>query len=55
MTTEQKHTITIPKCETEQQSWSCKNMKESGNDFDYERYKCEVCGRSMKLDYEEMR
>lgn len=55
MTTEQLHTISIPKCETEQQSWSCKNMKEYGNDFDYERYKCEVCGRSMKLDYEEMR
>lgn len=42
-------------CQTEKESLSCKNMKEYGNDMDCERYKCDVCGRKMKLSYDEMR
>ena len=42
-------------CETEEESLTCKNMKEYGKDMDCERYKCTVCGRRMKLDYDEMR
>lgn len=42
-------------CHTEKESLACKNMKEYGQDMEYERYKCDVCGRKMKLDYDEMR
>ncbi len=33
----------------------CPNMKESYSDFSGERYRCEVCGASYYLDYDEMR
>ena len=33
----------------------CPNMKETGGGFDGERYRCEVCGATYYLDYEEMR
>lgn len=55
MTTEQKHEIEILECKTDQQLLACKNMKEYGDSFDYERYRCDVCGKRMKLHYEEMR
>ena len=44
-------------CETEQESWRCKNMKPINGDVSmtHEYYKCEVCGRRMTLDYDEMR
>lgn len=42
-------------CETEEESLTCKNMKEYGDSMDCERYKCTVCGRRTKLDYDEMR
>jgi len=42
-------------CRTERESWDCKNMKEYGDDMDCERYRCDVCGRTMKLYYDEMR
>lgn len=44
-------------CTTERESWTCKNMKEVPGDtsMDYEHYECKVCGRRMKLDYEEMK
>lgn len=34
---------------------SCPNMKEAGGGFSGERYRCEVCGESYFLDYEEMK
>lgn len=44
-------------CATERESWTCKNMKsvDGDTDMEYEHYECKVCGRRMKLDYEEMR
>ena len=44
-------------CTTEKETWSCSNMRSKQNDTDlcYEHYKCVVCGRTMKLDYEEMK
>lgn len=44
-------------CTTAHQSWSCPNMKpvEGDRDMEYEHYECKACGRTMKLDYEEMR
>ena len=33
----------------------CKNMKELGGGFDGERYRCDICGASYYLDYEEMK
>lgn len=36
--------------------WSqCPNLKEVGGGFEGERYRCDVCGESYFLDYEEMR
>jgi hypothetical protein len=40
---------------TDANEHKCPNMKEYGNSFEYEHYKCEVCGRRYKLDYEEMK
>lgn len=44
-------------CATERQSWTCPNMKgvEGDVSMEYEHYECKVCGRTMKLDYEEMK
>lgn len=44
-------------CESEKESWSCKNMKPNENDhsMDYEKYSCAICGKTMKLYYDEMR
>ena len=36
-------------------SASCPNIKEVGSGFSGERYRCEVCGESFFLYYEEMR
>lgn len=33
----------------------CPNMKETGGGFEGERYRCEVCGESYYLDYEDMK
>lgn len=33
----------------------CPNLKEDGGGFSGERYKCEVCGKSYFLDYDEMK
>ena len=33
----------------------CKNMKCTYDGMDGERYRCDVCGESYFLDYEEMR
>ena len=33
----------------------CKNMRCTYEGLDGERYRCDVCGRSYFLDYEEMR
>lgn len=44
-------------CTTERESWTCPNMKSVRDDRDMtgDNYKCAVCGRTMWLDYEEMR
>lgn len=44
-------------CESERESWSCKNMKprEGDTDMQFEHYDCKVCGRHMALDYDEMK
>jgi len=44
-------------CTPERDSWTCKNMRpvEGDLDMEYEHYECKVCGRTMKLDYEEMK
>lgn len=44
-------------CETDRQSWSCPNMKDVEGDLDmsFEHYECEMCGRRISLDYEEMK
>ena len=34
---------------------SCPNMKETGGGFEGERYRCQVCGASYFLDYDEMK
>lgn len=33
----------------------CQNLKETGGGFEGERYRCEVCGESFFLDYDDMR
>lgn len=33
----------------------CPHLKETGGGFEGERYRCEVCGESFFLDYDEMR
>ena len=33
----------------------CPNLKETGGGFEGERYRCEVCGKSYFLDYEDMK
>jgi hypothetical protein len=47
----------VPPCKTEREAWSCPNLKDRENDTDmnYEHYDCKVCGRHVKLDYDEMR
>jgi len=45
-------------CKTAQESWTCPHMVEiQSARMDGERYECKfkACGRSMFLDYEEMR
>ncbi len=37
-------------------TWSrCPNLKEVGGGMEGERYRCEVCGESYFLDYDDMR
>lgn len=33
----------------------CPNMREVGGGFDGERYRCETCGATYYLDYDDMR
>jgi hypothetical protein len=44
-------------CKTERDSWTCPNMKEVENDtsLTHEHYKCDLCGRRVSLDYDEIR
>lgn len=44
-------------CVDARASWSCPNMKAVERDLDMsgEHYKCRECGRTMFLDYEEIR
>jgi transposase-like protein len=40
---------------TVDQNNRCPNLKEVGGGMSGERYRCEVCGESYYLDYDEMR
>lgn len=44
-------------CKTERDSWQCPNMQAVENDtsMTHEHYACNVCGRRVALDYEEMK
>ena len=44
-------------CTTERQTWQCPNMKPIPGDTDmsFEHYKCNLCGKKISLDYEEMK
>ena len=44
-------------CPNAEKYYNCPNMKEKEGDLsmEYEHYECKVCGRSYKLDYEEMK
>lgn len=45
-----------PGCEPDKYSRNpCPNMKEVGGGFEGERYRCEVCGETFFLYYDEMR
>lgn len=58
MNTNNPHTtVDVQQCETEEESWSCKNMLGVVGDMSmtHEHYECKVCGRRMSLDYDEMR
>ena len=55
VTDEKSVTVREVVCKTDRESWTCKNMKEYGDDMDCERYRCDVCGRTMKLYYDEMK
>ena len=44
-------------CDNERDSWQCPNMKKREGDADMngEHYDCKICGRHVRLDYDEMR
>lgn len=44
-------------CEKVDPYYTCPNLKEVEGDLSmtHEHYECKVCGRRMKLDYEEMK
>jgi len=50
---------TVPKktgvCPTPNKYGECSNMKEVGGGFEGERYRCDVCGQTYFLDYEDMK
>lgn len=43
------------KCDTPAKQVRCPNMKCTHEDADGERYRCEVCGESYYLDYDEIK
>jgi hypothetical protein len=43
------------KCTTEQQSWECPNMFETGSDFYCVYYSCNICNRTKTLYYDNMK
>jgi hypothetical protein len=47
----------MEKCKSEIESWSCPNMLplDGDDDLEYEHYRCEKCGRTMKLCYDDMK
>lgn len=44
-----------PKCNTPEKRVRCPNMKCVYESDSGERYRCEVCGESYYLDYDEMK
>lgn len=44
-------------CANERDTWQCPNMKaaEDDTDMSFEHYACNLCGRRIALDYEEMK
>lgn len=57
MLSESRQASVTQSCATDRESWACLNMKpiEDDSDMQYEHYECKVCGRTMKLDYEEIK
>ncbi len=53
---ENKELGKIP-CVNERDTWVCPNMLPIVNDrsMTHEHYKCKLCGKTIKLDYDEMR
>lgn len=44
-----------PECKALERKLSCPNIKEVGGGMQGEQYDCQVCGRRIYLDYDEMR
>lgn len=44
-----------PECRTHEYPTRCPHLKETGGGFEGERYRCDRCGESFFLDYEEMK
>lgn len=44
-----------PDCRIDEPFGRCPNLKETYSGFDGERYRCDRCGESYFLDYEEMK
>lgn len=42
-------------CKIDEPFGKCENMKSTYDGWDGERYRCEVCGKSYFLDYEDMK
>jgi len=46
----------VPECRTHIRSTDCPNLVETNpTDMSGEHYRCDVCGESFRLDYDEMR
>ena len=44
-----------PECKVDEKGGYCPHLKETGGGFEGERYRCERCGESYFLDYEDMK
>lgn len=45
-----------PECKTDEDLFKCPHLIERNlTDMNGERYRCDVCGKSFYLDYDEMR
>jgi len=45
-----------PECHTDKSTYDCPHLSERNlTDMSGERYRCDICGKSFFLDYDEMR